>query len=417
MKTIVILGAGTAGTAMAHKLRKRLSSDWEVAVVDPSTRHVYQPGLLFLPFGDETVERIVRERGETLGKGIAWHRAAVTAIDTERRRVELSEGGPLSYDFLIIASGTETRPDMIDGMLDSGWRTSVFDFYTLEGAEALEKALAQFEGGRLVVNVVEMPIKCPVAPLEFAFLADAYLTKRGIRDKTELVYATPLDGAFTKPLASQTLGYLLEDKGIQVETEFMTGEVEGARRAIRPSDERVPPFDLLVTIPPHMGASFLEGTDLADELAFVPTDPHTLAAKNAESVFCIGDATDLPSSKAGSVAHFQVDLLSDNILRAIDGNELEPTFDGHSNCFVETGHGKAMLIDFNYDTEPLPGQFPIPGVGPLPLLKECRRNHWAKRLFRLIYWHALLPARPIPISPTMSLAGKQLSALAEAGGA
>ena len=213
MKTILILGAGTAGTAIAHKLRRRLSNDWDVAVVDPSTTHLYQPGLLFLPFGDETEERIVRERGSTLGKGITWHKNTVKAIDTERRRVEVAEGEPLSYDFLIIASGTEIRPDMIDGMLGDGWHESVFDFYTLEGAKALQKALANFEGGRLVVNVVEMPIKCPVAPLEFAFLADAYLTKRGIRDKTELVYATPLDGAFTKPLASKTLGYLAREQG------------------------------------------------------------------------------------------------------------------------------------------------------------------------------------------------------------
>ena len=175
-------------------------------------------------------------------------------------------------------------------------------------------------------------------------------------------------------------------------------------------------YDLLVTIPPHMGARFLEDSDLGDELAFVRTDHHTLAAKNVERVFCIGDATDLPSSKAGSVAHFQADLMTENILGAIDGKELEASFDGHSNCFVETGHGKAMLIDFNYETEPLPGQFPIPGIGPLPLLKECRRNHWAKLMFRHVYWHALLPARPIPISPTMSLAGKQLSAAAELGG-
>ncbi len=416
MKSVLILGAGTAGTAIAHKLRRRLPSEWDVAVVDPSSTHLYQPGLLFLPFGDETEARIVRERRATLGKGITWHEKTVKSIDTERRRVEIEGGDSLSYDFLIIASGTEIRPDMIDGMLDGGWRTNVFDFYTLEGAKALEKALAKFEGGRLVVNIVEMPIKCPVAPLEFAFLADAYLSKRGIRKKTELVYVTPLDGAFTKPLASKTLGYLLETKGIQVETEFMTGEVDSEKNLIRSYDEREVPYDLLVTIPPHMGASFLEDSPLGDELAFVPTDPHTLAAKNVERVFCIGDATDLPSSKAGSVAHFQADLMTENILRAIDDEELEPTFDGHSNCFVETGHGKAMLIDFNYETEPLPGQFPIPGIGPLPLLKECRRNHWAKRLFRWVYWHALLPARPIPISPTMSLAGKQLSAAAEAGG-
>ena len=416
MKTILILGAGTAGTAIAHKLRRKLPEEWEIAVVDPSTLHVYQPGLLFLPFGNETEERIVRERARTLGKGITWHQETVKSIDTERRRVELEEGEALSYDFLIIASGTEIRPDMIDGMLGDGWHKNVFDFYTLEGSKALQEGLAKFEGGRLVVNIVEMPIKCPVAPLEFAFLTDAYLTKRGIRDKTELVFATPLDGAFTKPLASERLGYLLETKGIQVESEFMTGEVDSEKNVIRSYDEREVPYDLLVTIPPHMGASFLEDTDLGDELAFVPTDPHTLLVKNQDRVFCIGDATDLPSSKAGSVAHFQADLMTENIQRAIEGQELEPSFDGHSNCFVETGHGKAMLIDFNYETQPLPGQFPIPGIGPLPLLKEARRNHWAKLMFRHVYWHALLPARPIPISPTMSLAGKQVSAAAEVGG-
>ena len=416
MKTVLILGAGTAGTAMAHKLRRHLSSDWEVAVVDPSTTHLYQPGLLFLPFGDETEARIVRERGATLGKGIIWHQTAVRGIDTERQHVEVSDGATLRYDFLIIATGTEIRPDMIDGMLDTGWRRSVFDFYSLDGAKALAAALADFDGGRLVVNVVEMPIKCPVAPLEFTFLADAYLTKRGIRDKTELVFATPLDAAFTKPLASKMLGYLLEDKGIQVETEFMTGEVDAETGVIRSYDEREVPYDLLVTVPPHTGASFLEDSALGDELGFVPTDPHTLAVKGQERVFCMGDATDLPSSKAGSVAHFQADLLIENIERVIEGKAPEPTFDGHSNCFVETGFGKAMLIDFNYETEPLPGQFPFPGIGPLPLLKEARRNHWAKLAFRWVYWNALLPARPLPFPPTMSLAGKQLSAAAELGG-
>jgi sulfide:quinone oxidoreductase len=416
MKRTLILGAGTAGTAMAHKLRRQLDDDWEVAVVDPSTTHVYQPGLLFLPFGDETEPRIVRERDATLGKGIVWYRTAVETIDTERRRVEVSDGDPLDYDILIIASGTEIRPDMIEGMVDGGWRKSVFDFYSLDGAKALQGALANFEGGRLVVNVVEMPIKCPVAPLEFTFLADAYLTKRGIRDKTELLFVTPLDGAFTKPLASKTLGYLLEDKGVQVETEFMTGEVDSEAGVIRSYDEREVPFDLLVTVPPHTGADFLEDSPLGDELGFVPTDPHTLAVKGLDHVFCIGDATDLPSSKAGSVAHFQVDLLSENIKRLLAGKELEPTFDGHSNCFVETGFGKAMLIDFNYETQPLPGQFPFPGIGPLPLLKEARRNHWAKLAFRWVYWNGLLPARPLPFSPTMQLAGKQLSAAAEVGG-
>ena len=213
MKTILILGAGTAGTAIAHKLRRRLLNDWDVAVVDPSSTHLYQPGLLFLPSVTKPKSGSCASAAPRSARGSLGTRTR-SRRSTPRVAASSYEGADaLSYDFLIIASGTEIRPDMIDGMLGEGWRKNVFDFYTLQGAKALQEALAKFEGGRLVINVVEMPIKCPVAPLEFAFLADDYLTKRGIRDKTELVYATPLDGAFTKPLASKTLGYLLEEQG------------------------------------------------------------------------------------------------------------------------------------------------------------------------------------------------------------
>ncbi len=406
MKNLLILGSGTAGTMVANQLIGRLAGDWCVTVIDPEPDHLYQPGLLFLPFGARDEGKMVRPRSKTLRPGVAWHRDRVVGVDTESKKVLLAERGSLRYDLLVIATGSQIRPEETDGMLGDYWHRSIFDFYTLEGALALRDALERFDGGRLVLNVVEMPIKCPVAPLEFLFLADSYFTRRGIRDRVELVYATPLDGAFTKPVASKMLGNLLEAKGIRVEAELNAGSVDGENRILRSWDDREVPYDLLVTVPTHMGAEFLADSGLGDEVSFVPTHPHTLLAKGHNDIFVIGDATDLPSSKAGSVAHFQSEVVVENILRTLAGKPLDEGFDGHSNCFVETGNGRAVLIDFNYDVEPLPGTFPLPWVGPMTLLEESRRNHWGKLAFRWIYWNALLPGRPLPVPNRMSMRGK-----------
>ena len=270
-----------------------------------------------------------------------------------------------------------------------------------------------FEGGRLVVNIVDMPIKCPIAPLEFCFLSDWWLRKRGLREKTEIVLATPLDGAFTKPVAARMLGELLEKKKILVETEFAAGRVDGEARKLHSWDEREIPYDLLVSIPLHGGSPFVEGSDgLGDELGFIIVDQNTLQAKAAPNVFALGDATNVPTSKAGAVAHFQAETLVENIDRFLAGRELEKSFDGHANSFIETGFGKALLLDFNYDVEPLPGKFPIPGIGPMRLLGESRLDHLGKIAFRQLYWHMLLPGRRIPlISAQLKMAGKDKSLL------
>jgi sulfide:quinone oxidoreductase len=405
MKNLIILGAGTAGTTVANRMRARLPRAWALTVVDPEPLHLYQPGLLFLPFGARDEAKLQRSREQTL-PDVRWVREAVSLVDPAARNVVLGKGDRLSYDLLVIASGSRTRPEETPGTLGGEWRRSIHDFYTLEGALALRDALATFEGGRLLVNVVEMPIKCPVAPLEFLLLADAYFTKRGIRDKVDLVYATPLDGAFTKPMCNKVLSHLLRQKGIRVETEFAAGEVDASGHKLRSYDDREVGYDLLVTVPTHSGAPFVEASGLGNELAFIPTDPHTLLAKGHPDIFVLGDATDLPSSKAGSVAHFQAEVLQENLLRAIQGRNLEPGFDGHANCFIESGFGKAILIDFNYETEPLPGRFPLPRLGPMSLLEESRINHLGKLAFRWIYWNALLPGRPLPVTTRMSMRGK-----------
>jgi sulfide:quinone oxidoreductase len=406
MKRLVILGAGTAGTMVANRMRTKLPDDWQLTIVDPAEAHLYQPGLLFLPFGARDEAKITRPRARTLHRGIDWRQQTVEAIDAERRLVPLADGTALPYDLLVIASGSRIKPNETPGMLGDEWHRTIHDFYTLEGALALRSALDTFKGGRLVLNVVEMPIKCPVAPMEFLFLAHEFFTRRGIRDKVELVYATPLDGAFTKPTCNKVLSYLIAQKGIRIETEFNTGEVDADGRTLRSFDEREIPYDLLVSIPTHGGAPFVDASGLGNELGFVPTHPHSLRAKSDDHIFVLGDATDLPSSKAGSVAHFQSEVLEENLLRAIDGRSLDDGFDGHANCFVETGFGKALLIDFNYETEPLPGTFPLPGIGPMSLLKETRINHFGKLAFRWLYWNALLPGYTLPVSTRMSMRGK-----------
>jgi sulfide:quinone oxidoreductase len=408
MKNLVILGGGTAGTMVANKLRRRLSDDdWTITVVDRDDEHAYQPGFLFVPFDGSAHHGIVRSRHHFIPEGVALMYDEVDRVTPDDNVVHLRSGRALSYDYLVIATGTTPRPDQTPGMLGPEWRRSIFDFYTLDGAEALSTALDSFDHGRLVVHIAEMPIKCPVAPLEFTFLAEAWLRRRGLRDRVELAYVTPLDGAFTQPVASARLGHMLEERKVDVVTDFMVESIDSDRKVLVSYDEREVPFDLLVTVPVNMGADFVGRSGLGDELQYVTVDKHTLLHTTYANIFAIGDASNIPASKAGSVAHFSVEIFVRNFLEHVAGRPMTGSFDGHANCFVESGDDKALLIDFNYDTEPLPGRYPIPFVGPLSLLEETRANHLGKLAFRHIYWNVLLPGFPVPLPAHMSMAGKR----------
>ena len=395
-KHLLILGGGTAGTMMANHLRRRLyKEDWRITVVDRSDKHLYQPGFLFMPFGIYQEKDIVRQTRDFIPAGVEFVQAEVEKISPESSSATLKDGHEIGYDLLIIATGCRTSPEETQGMLGPKWRDNIHDFYTLDGARALRDKLATWPGGRLVVHINEMPIKCPVAPLEFSFLADTYFREHGIRDKVSITYVTPLSGAFTKPKASKKLSHLLADKNIELVTEFAAEKIDQERNTLVCYDGREVPYDLLVTVPTNMGDPAILRSGLGDDLNFIATNKHTLQSVKHPNVFVIGDATNLPASKAGSVAHFESETLADNIVRYIDGEPLKEEFDGHSNCFIESGNGKALLIDFSYDYEPHEGPFPF-AFGPMKLLEESRVNHWGKHAFRWVYWHILLRALPIP---------------------
>lgn len=416
MKNLVILGAGTGGTLAANMFSNRLNlKEWAISVIDKADEHVYQPGLIFIPFRLYDYERredITKAILEPLPKNLSFHRAEIKLIDHERKMVKTSNG-TYPYDWLVSAMGCRVAPEEIEGMqetLGNGAHT----FYTLDGALALQKSLDDMREGRLVINIAELPIKCPVAPIEFAFLADYYFHLKGIRDKVEIDLVTPMNGAFTKPMANKVLTKIAKDKGINVVPNFTIEKVDSDNKTISSYEGQTVDYDLLCAIPPNLGPDVLDESGLGDGSGYALTHPRTLKSRKTDCVYVLGDNSNVSTSKAGSVTHFEADTVVENIMREIDGESPLPSFDGHSNCFIESGYNKALLIDFNYDMEPVPGTFPLPGMGPFSLLKESHINHMGKLAFKWTYWNMLLPGRMahVPLLPShMSFVGKDLSSV------
>lgn len=411
MKEIVILGAGTAGCLAANMLSHKLDlKSWRLTIIDRSDKHIYQPGLLFLPFklyGYDDESDVIRGIESPLPKNVNLVNAEIKVIDHEKKSVA-TDKGDYKYDFLVSTMGCRIAPEEIEGMdLANGTHT----FYSLDGAMRLQKALADMESGRLVVDIADVPIKCPVAPIEFVFLADYYFQQRGIRDKVDITLVTPYDGAFTKPNASRILTKVAEEKRINIVSNFALERVDSGSNTIHSYDGQSVEYDLLCAIPPNLGPQVLDESGLGDGTGYALTDPRTLKSRKAEYIYMMGDNTNVSASKAGSVAHFEAETVVENLQREIAGENPLPSFDGHANCFIETGHHKAMLIDFNYDMEPLEGDFPLPYVGPFSLLKESYINHVGKIAFKWVYWNMLLTGYlpNVPLLPShMNLMGKKL---------
>lgn len=414
MKQIVILGAGTGGTLIANLLTHQLNlSTWQITVIDQSQHHIYQPGLLFIPFalyGHDDTENLIKPIHEPLPRNVKFVNAETKFIDHINKRIDTAQG-TYPYDILVCALGCRLAPEEVEGLADS-LGIQVFTFYALEQAAKLRTALEKIREGRIVVHICDVPIKCPVAPIEFVFLADYYFNLKGIRNNIELTLVTPLSGAFTKPNANQVLTTIAEHKQIKIVPNFNVATINADANYLRSFEGVQIDYELLVTIPPNLGPQVIENSGLGDGSGYALTDPRTLRSLHSEHIYFLGDNTNVSTSKAGSVAHFEAETVVANILREIDGKPPQATYDGHANCFIESGYHKALLIDFNYDMEPLPGDFPLPYAGPFSLLQETYLNHVGKMTFKWIYWNMLLPGRLgyVPLLPShMSIMGKDLT--------
>lgn len=329
MKKLLILGIGTGGTIIASKMRRILSeSEWEITVIDRDWQHHYQPGWLFIPFGIYTPEDCVKPKIKFIPPGVNFVLDDITMIDPVKKHVT-TKGGSYDYDWLVVATGCGIVPEEVEGMSE-GMGQDIHNFYSRDGAIALAEQMKYFEKGRVVINIAELPFKCPVAPLEFAFMADWFFTTHGVRDHIEIELVTPLSAAFTKPVAAAVLGNICKEKNIKVTPNFQIAQVDRDKKVIKSYGDEEVPYDLLVAIPPNFGAQCIIESGMGDPMGYMDTDHNTLKAKAYENVFVIGDAANVPTSKAGAVAHYEADTIVENLVREIDGKPALPSYDGHA---------------------------------------------------------------------------------------
>lgn len=379
MKRVVILGGGTGGALVANLLAKKLNSnEAEIVVVNDTPWHRYQPGLLYVPFGDEDPTKLVRPLKSLLNRRIRLEIDGVTGLDARAHEVSLESGTRLQYDQLVVATGSFLDPEGIPG-----FTRAADHFYSESAAIALAQKLGDFRKGTILVGVGGLPYKCPVAPLEFTFLLDDFLRRRGIREQTTIRYTFPINAVFTIPSVAVLAEKMMRDKQIEIETFFNLESIDPEKKVASSLEGTDLEFDIAVFVPPHKGAAFLRGHPIADADGWVDVDRATLEARISPDVWALGDTTNLPISKAGSTAHFEGQTVAAGIVSAIRGNAPEPrhaAYNGHVMCFLEAGHSKATLLDFDYGHPPEPS-------------KPSTWIHYGKLLFNQAYWHLVPTGR------------------------
>lgn len=372
MQRVLILGSGVGGTMVANHLARELRrelahKDVEIRLLGESTQHVYQPGFLFVMFNEAPLDRYVRPQPEVLVPGVVFQADPAVRIDLADQSVHTASGARYDYDYLIIATGSYPDPGTVPGLAEGA-----HIFYTAEGAARLRRALAAFGGGRVVVTV-DVPHKCPVAPLEVTLMLDDYFRRLGRRDQVELVYTYPIGRVHSLQPVADWAAPELERRQIKVETFFNPEKVDPEKKIIQSLEGSSYSYDLLIAIPAHKGARVIRDSGLGDENGFLPTDRYTLQLKDHPNVYVLGDATDLPVSKAGSVAHYQAGVVAHNVLDALRGLPQSHRYDGKVFCFVESSMDQASYVAFSYTRPPQPAK-------PSPLL------FWFKAAYNDLYW-------------------------------
>ena len=372
---VVVLGGGVGGTLTANLIAGRSGSMARVTVVDSTGRHVYQPGFLYVAVGQEDSRALSRPETSLLRDNVRLVREPALKVDPEERTVELASGARIPYDYLVLATGSRTAMEEVPGA------ETAHDFYTMAGAKRLFKALEGFKGGKILLGVAGIPYKCPPAPVEFMFLLDDYLRGRGIRTLCKLQLLSPINRALTVAEASKLVEPILAERDIEVCTFFNVESVDAAAKSVTSLEGETLDYDLLILVPPHRGQKVVEDSGLGDERGWVPVDKHTLMHEKFERIWALGDTTNIPISKSGSVAHFEASVVAEHIVAAVKGEAPpERVYGGKVMCFIETGHGKATTIRFDYEHPPV-------------LPRPSWMWHVAKAVFNKTYWHTVPQGR------------------------
>jgi sulfide:quinone oxidoreductase len=377
---ILILGGGVGGTLTANLLARRLRDPIRrgqvcLTLVDALGAHVYQPGFMYIAMGGERADHLARPERALLDHGVDLLVDRAVRVDTSTRAVVMASGATLPYDYLVLATGSRIVPEDIEH-----FETEAHHFYSAAAALELRHALDAFQGGRIVVGIASMPYKCPPAPLEVTFLIESELRARGLREKSEVHFCSPIGRAFTIESVSEMATPILEEKGIELHTFFNVEAIDPERKVITSLEGEELGYDLLILVPPHRGQQFIIDSKLAPAPGgWLPTDRHTLQVAGQHGIWAVGDATDLPLSKAGSTAHFEAPVVAEGIVAAIVGREprgKHARYEGRVMCFFEVGDGKGTLLRFDYEHPPQPG-------APNHLW------HWGKLAFNKTYFHTV----------------------------
>lgn len=386
-----MLGGGVGGTLAANLLSKDLGRDVEVTVVDPTGMHIYQPGYLYVALGKANGRWLVRDERTLLRKDVSLVVEQAVRVHPNGGSVELERGGRLDWDYLVLATGARLAPDQVPGLVEGS-----YEFYSLEGAQRLRETLRRFKGGRILIGIAGIPYKCPPAPVEFVFMLEEYLRRRGIRERSEITLLSPLNRAFTIESASKVIQPIMEERGINLSTFFNVETVDPSAGMVASLEGEKAEYDLLVLVPPHRGQRVVSDSDLGDASGWLPTDKNTLQVEGRDRVFAIGDATNLPISKSGSTAHFEAPVVASRIASLVRGSAPKENYGGKVMCFLETGNRRATVLQFDYEHPPAPPQ-------------PNNVWHMAKWMFNRLYWETVPQGRlpentPLPIPKGRSTA-------------
>src|SRR5919198_244212 len=346
---VVVLGGGVGGTLAANLLARQLGRDALVTVVDPTGMHVYQPGFLYAALGKANGRWLARDERTLLRREVELVVEPATLVEPEKGLVRLAHGGSLPFHQLLLATRARLGPAEVPGFVEGA-----HEFYSMQGALRLREALRGFRGGRVLVGVAGIPYKCPPAPVEFTLMLDQYLRQRGVRHKSQVTLLSPLNRAFTIESASKLIQPILERRGIGLETFFNVESIDPSAGTVSSLEGETAEYDLLVLVPPHRGQRVVETSGLGDPGGWVPTDRTTLAHRDHEHVFALGDATDLPISKSGSTAHFEAPVVASRIASLLRGTAPKANYGGRGMWFLETGDGRATALRFDYEHPPVP---------------------------------------------------------------